>query len=207
MLPWSEYVQIIIALIVIIDPIGAIPIFVSLTADFTEQERRHTAYVTSLSVSIILIISCLVGAWILKLFGINIASFRVGGGILLLLMSIAMMHAKESAAKHTDSEDEEAHGKDHIAVVPLAIPLLAGPGAISLSIIYAEKMGGVLNTAFLLASCVAVGFLMWGALRLALPISKVLGKTGINIVTRIMGLILAAIAVQFIASGALALLR
>jgi multiple antibiotic resistance protein len=207
MLPWSEYVQIIIALIVIIDPIGAIPIFVSLTADFTEQERRHTAYVTSLSVSIILIISCLVGAWILKLFGINIASFRVGGGILLLLMSIAMMHAKESAAKHTDSEDEEAQGKDHIAVVPLAIPLLAGPGAISLSIIYAEKMGGVLNTGFLLASCVAVGFLMWGALRLALPISKILGKTGINIVTRIMGLILAAIAVQFIASGALALLR
>lgn len=207
MLPWSEYIQIIIALIVIIDPIGAIPIFVSLTADFSEQERRHTAYVTSLSVSIILVISCLVGAWILKLFGINIASFRVGGGILLLLMSIAMMHARESAAKHTDSEDEEAHGKDHIAVVPLAIPLLAGPGAISLSIIYAEKMGGILNKGFLLASCVAVGFLMWGALRLALPISRILGKTGINIVTRIMGLILAAIAVQFIASGAIALLK
>jgi len=207
MLPWSEYVQIIIALIVIIDPIGAIPIFVSLTADFTEQERRHTAYVTSLSVSIILVVSCLVGAWILKLFGINIASFRVGGGILLLLMSIAMMHAKESAAKHTDSEDEEAHGKDHIAVVPLAIPLLAGPGAISLAIIYAEKMGGILNKGFLLASCIAVGLLMWGALRLALPISRILGKTGINIVTRIMGLILAAIAVQFIASGAVALLK
>jgi multiple antibiotic resistance protein len=207
MLPWSEYIQIIIALIVIIDPIGAIPIFVSMTADFTEQERRHTAYVTSLSVSIILVVSFLVGHWILKLFGINIASFRVGGGILLLLMSISMMHAKESAAKHTETEDEEAHGKEHIAVVPLAIPLLAGPGAISLSIIYAEKMGGILNKGFLLASCVAVGFLMWGALRLAMPISKVLGKTGINIVTRIMGLILAAIAVQFIASGAVALVK
>ncbi len=207
MLPWSEYVQIVIALIVIIDPIGAIPIFVSMTADLTDKERRHTAYVTSLSVSIILVVSCLVGEWILKLFGINIASFRVGGGILLLLMSISMMHAKASAAKHTDTEDEEAHGKDHIAVVPLAIPLLAGPGAISLAIIYAERMRGILDKGLLVAMCVGVGFLMWGALRLALPISKLLGKTGINIVTRIMGLILAAIAVQFIASGIVALVK
>jgi multiple antibiotic resistance protein len=207
MFPWNEYVKIIIALIVIIDPLGAIPIFVSLTADQSQQERKHTAYIAALSVSIILVVSCLVGEWILRLFGISIASFRVGGGILLLLMSIAMMHAKGSAAKHTDTEDEEAHGKEHIAVVPLAIPLLAGPGAISLAIIYAEKMTGVINKGFLLVSCVTVGFLMWGSLRLALPISKLLGRTGINIATRIMGLILAAISIEFIASGAKVLMK
>jgi len=207
MLAWNEYIKIIISLIVIIDPLGAIPIFVGLTADQSDRERKHTAYVASLSVSIILVISCLVGEWILRLFGISIDSFRVGGGILLLLMSIAMMHAKESTAKHTDKEDEEAHHKEHIAVVPLAIPLLAGPGAISLAIIYAEKMTGIVNTAFLLVSCVAVGFLMWGSLRLAMPISKVLGRTGINIATRIMGLILAAISIEFIATGVKALMK
>jgi multiple antibiotic resistance protein len=201
MLAWNEYVQIIIAIIVIIDPLGAIPIFISLTADQSNAERKRTAYVASFSVAIILIISCLIGEWILRLFGISIASFRIGGGILLLLMSIAMMNARVSPAKRTDSEAEEAHGKGNVAVVPLAIPLLAGPGAISLVIIYAEKVTGALNTGFLILSCVIVAAIMWGALRLAMPISRVLGQTGINIATRIMGLILAAISIEFMASG------
>jgi multiple antibiotic resistance protein len=201
MLAWNEYVQIIIAIIVIIDPLGAIPIFISLTADQSNAERKRTAYVASFSVAIILIISCLIGEWILRLFGISIASFRIGGGILLLLMSIAMMNARVSPAKRTDSEAEEAHGKGNVAVVPLAIPLLAGPGAISLVIIYAEKVTGALNTGFLILSCIIVAAIMWGALRLAMPISRVLGQTGINIATRIMGLILAAISIEFMASG------
>jgi len=207
MLAWNEYVQIIIALIVIIDPLGAIPIFISLTANHTDEQRRRTAYVASFSVAIILIVSCFIGEWILKLFGISIASFRVGGGILLMLMSIAMLNAKISPAKRVESEEEEAHGKEHIAVVPLAIPLLAGPGAISLVIIYSEKISGMLNTGFLVLSCIIVAALMWGALRLSVRISKVLGHTGINIATRIMGLILAAIAVEFIASGCKELFR
>jgi multiple antibiotic resistance protein len=206
-LAWNEYVQIIIAIIVIIDPIGAIPIFISLTADQSEAERKRTVYVASISVAIILIVSCLIGEWILRLFGISIASFRIGGGILLLLMSIAMMNAKLSPAKRTDSEAEEAHGKGNVAVVPLAIPLLAGPGAISLVIIYAEKVTGVLNTGFLILSCAVVAAIMWGALRLAMPISRLLGQTGINIATRIMGLVLAAISIEFIASGYKVLFR
>ena len=207
MLAWNEYVQIIIALIVIIDPLGAIPIFISLTASQVEAQRKRTAYIASLSVAIILIVSCFIGEWILKLFGISIASFRIGGGILLLLMSIAMMNAKISPAKRTDSEEEEAHGKENVAVVPLAIPLLAGPGAISLVIIYADKITGVVNTGFLVLSCIIVAVMMWGALRLAVPISRVLGQTGINIATRIMGLILAALPVDFIASGYKVLFR
>ena len=207
MLAWNEYIQIIIAIIVIIDPLGAIPIFISLTAEQSHAERKRTAYVASFSVAIILIISCLIGEWILRLFGISIASFRIGGGILLLLMSIAMMNAKLSTAKRTDSEAEEAQGKGHVAVVPLAIPLLAGPGAISLVIIYAEKVTGALNTGFLILSCIIVAAIMWGALRLAMPISRMLGQTGINIATRIMGLILAAISIEFMASGYKVLFR
>ncbi|HVO76446.1 MAG TPA: MarC family protein, partial [Candidatus Bathyarchaeia archaeon] len=144
---------------------------------------------------------------ILKLFGISIASFRIGGGILLMLMAIAMMNAKISPAKRTDSEEEEAHGKENVGVVPLAIPLLAGPGAISLVIIYAHKITGVINTVFLVLSIVIVAAMMWGALRLSARISKLLGQTGINIATRIMGLILAAISVEFIASGYKVLFR
>jgi multiple antibiotic resistance protein len=207
MLEWNAYVQIVIALIVIIDPLGAIPIFISLTAQQTDAQRKRTAYVASVSVAIILVVSCVIGEWILKLFGISIASFRIGGGILLMLMSIAMLNAKISPAKRTESEEEEAHGKENVAVVPLAIPLLAGPGAISLVIIYAEKITGVVNTGFLVLSCAIVAALMWAALRLSVPISKVLGHTGINIATRIMGLILAAIAVEFIASGYKVLFR
>jgi multiple antibiotic resistance protein len=207
MLAWNEYIQIIIAIIVIIDPLGAIPVFISLTADQSNAERKRTAYVASFSVAIILIISCLIGEWILRLFGISIASFRIGGGILLLLMSIAMMNAKLSPAKRTDSEAEEAQGKGNVAVVPLAIPLLAGPGAISLVIIYADKVTGTLNTGFLILSCIIVAAIMWGALRLAMPISRMLGQTGINIATRIMGLILAAISIEFMASGYKVLFR
>lgn len=207
MLAWNEYVQIVIALIVIIDPLGAIPIFISLTAAQKDAQRKRTAYVASLSVAIILVVSCFIGEWILKLFGISIASFRIGGGVLLLLMSIAMMNAKISQAKRTDSEEEEARGKENVAVVPLAIPLLAGPGAISLVIIYADKITGVVNTGFLVLSCIVAAALMWGALRLAVPISKLLGQTGINIATRIMGLIMAAISIEFIASGYKVLFR
>jgi multiple antibiotic resistance protein len=206
-LAWNEYVQIVIALIVIIDPLGAIPIFISLTAAQKDAQRKRTAYVASLSVAIILVVSCFIGEWILKLFGISIASFRIGGGVLLLLMSIAMMNAKISQAKRTDSEEEEARGKENVAVVPLAIPLLAGPGAISLVIIYADKITGVVNTGFLVLSCIVAAALMWGALRLAVPISKLLGQTGINIATRIMGLIMAAISIEFIASGYKVLFR
>ncbi|MDD4856613.1 MAG: YchE family NAAT transporter [Candidatus Krumholzibacteria bacterium] len=207
MLAWNEYVKIIIALIVIIDPLGAIPIFIGLTAGQTDAQRGRTARVASLSVAIILIVSCLIGEWILKLFGISIASFRIGGGILLLLMSIAMMNARISPAKRTESEEEEAHGKENIAVVPLAIPLLAGPGAISLVIIYADKITGAVNTGVLILICIVASALMWGALRLSVPISKLLGQTGINIATRIMGLILAAISIEFIASGYKVLFR
>ncbi len=207
MMSWGEYAKIVVGLIVITDPLGAIPLFVSLTVGQQEQERKRTADIACFSVAIILIVSCFVGEWILKIFGISIASFRIGGGILLLLLSIAMMQAKVIAAKQTEKEAEEATGKEHVAVVPLAIPLIAGPGAISLAIIYGEKVTGVVNSMFLVASCVLVAAVMWVALRLSMRISRVLGQTGINIATRIMGLILAALAIEFIASGYKVLFR
>jgi MarC family membrane protein len=126
---------------------------------------------------------------------------EVGGGILLLLMAIAMLHARHSRIQQAPEETREAEEKESIAIVPLAIPLLAGPGAISTVIIYAHRATTWFETGFLLLATLVVAAAVRLALYLANGIGTALGKTGINIVTRLMGLILAAIAVEFIAAG------
>lgn len=186
---------------VIVDPLGAVPVFLDLTGNQSIPERRRIAGTASIAMAIVLIVSCLFGDKILKFFGISIASFRIAGGILLLFLGIAMMHARQSGSKHTPEEDKEAVGKENIAVVPLAMPLLAGPGAISTMIIYSQEAAGWGHRGILIASSVVAALAIWIALLLAIPLSKYLGKTGINIATRVMGLILTAIAVEFIATG------
>jgi len=201
MIEWTGYIKIFTSLLAIVNPLGVIPIFVSLTRSSTEQERRHIARTTSITVAVILIVAALMGKLLLNFFGVSIASFKVGGGILLLLMSIAMMQAKHTQSKQTPEEAEEAEEKQSIAVVPIAMPLLAGPGAISTVIIYAHASFQPLQISVIIISSVLVALLTWGALIVANPLSKVMSKTAINIATRLMGLLLAAIAVEFIAGG------
>jgi multiple antibiotic resistance protein len=116
-------------------------------------------------------------------------------------MALAMLHAKQSSSKHSPEEAKEAATHDSVAVVPLAIPLMTGPAAMSTVIIYVNKSSGWLETGFVVFSGIVVALIVWIALRLATPIAKGLGKTGMNIATRIMGLLLAAIAVEFITDG------
>ncbi len=201
MIEWTGYVKIFTSLLAIVNPLGVIPVFVSLTRSLTEQERRRIARTTSITVAVILIVAALIGKLLLNFFGVSIASFKVGGGILLLLMSIAMMQAKHTQSKQTPEEAEEAEEKESIAVVPIAMPLLAGPGAISTVIIYAHASFQPLQISVIIISSVLVALLTWGALIVANPLSKVMSKTAINIATRLMGLLLAAIAVEFIAGG------
>jgi MarC family membrane protein len=198
---WYDFVHILTAFLVIANPIGAIPVFISLTETQSTSQRHHTALVTGASVIIVLILAVLLGESLLRFFGISLASFRVGGGILILMMAIAMMHARQGGARHTSEEAAEAEDKDSVGVIPLGIPLLAGPGAISTAIIYSHQSNNLLDTALILFSIAFLGILVWVALRLADPIGALLGRTGINIVTRVMGLLLAAISVEFIASG------
>ncbi len=201
MLHWNEYIKIFIAVMVIVDPLGAVPVFLDLTGSHSNAERRKIAGTAAFAMAIVLIVSCLFGEKILKFFGISIASFRIAGGILLLFLGIAMMHARQSGSKHTPEEDKEAVGKENVAVVPLAMPLLAGPGAISTMIIYSQDAAGWGHKGILIASSMIAAIAIWIALLLAIPLSKLMGKTGINIATRVMGLILTAIAVEFIATG------
>lgn len=198
----SELIQFIVAIFVTSNPLGAIPIFLSLTKGYTDADRRRAARMASITVGVVLTVNIALGEIILNFFGISIASFQLGGGILILLMAISMAQARQSSMKHTKEESQEAAEKDSIGVVPLGIPLLAGPGAISTVIIYAHRNEGWMEHGAMIAVCIALSLTVSVALQLASRIGQILGKTGINIGTRLMGLILAAVAVQFIFEGA-----
>lgn len=201
----SSYLHVFAALFVIVNPIGAIPLFIGYTRNQSPAERRSTARTTAVAVAIVLIVSIFFGDHLLQFFGIGLPSFRVGGGILILLMAIAMLNAQQGGARYTAEEGREGELKDNIAVVPLAIPILAGPGAISTTIIYAHKAHDAVDIVMLVCAALMVAGAVATALHLADPIANRLGRTGINIATRIMGLILAAVAVEFIAEGLLQL--
>ena len=177
------------------------PIFISATDGWNRQQKLRTANVVALTVFLVLAASALFGEGILAFFSISIPSFQVGGGILILLIAINMLHAKQSHSKQTPEEAKTMEERDVIAIVPLSIPLLAGPGAISSMIIAAQDsttLGGQLS---LLLPISVVAMLIWLTLQLSGYIAGKLGTIGINIVTRLMGLILAAMAVEFIAHG------
>lgn len=198
---WSEYLKFFIGLVAILNPVGVIPVFINLTQQQSPAERRETAFVTGLSVGMVLMVSLVAGEFILNLFGITVASFRVGGGILILLMAISMMQATMSPTRQTPEEARDAVLKESVAVVPLAIPLLAGPGAISTIVLYANRSDKVLHYLVLAVGIGVVAAFVWLMFRLADRIAARLGRTGINVVTRIMGLIMASIGVEFMASG------
>ncbi|MDF1614065.1 YchE family NAAT transporter [Desulfurivibrio dismutans] len=201
MLDYSDNLKFVISLLAIVNPIGALPIYISLTDGYRPQERARIILLTSVAVVAILLVTLLSGELILRFFGISIDSFQVGGGLLLLLMAISMLQARTSRVAHTSDEAEETADRETIAVVPLAIPLLSGPGAISAVIVYADKAKEPLAYLITSAGIFIIGLSIFLSLLAAPFIARKLGRTGINIVTRIMGLILAAIAVEFITTG------
>ena len=202
---WNELFKITIALLAIVNPVGGVPMYLGTTAGWTPAEQRRTARTVAITVFAVLATSALVGTTMLDFFGIGIPSFQVGGGILLLLLAISMMEARESGIRQTPAEERETVDRDAVAVVPLGIPLLAGPGSISTMIIATNSVHGIAFRLELLMPALAIALIVWGTLLLATRLSHRLGTTGMNIVTRIMGLVLAALAVEFIAQGLLEL--
>jgi multiple antibiotic resistance protein len=201
-----DFLKSFISLLALINPIGAIPFFLSLTSSQSTEERHHTSRITSISVFCVIAVSALLGQQIIRFFGISVGSLEVGGGIIMLLMAINMLNAQIGNSRATAEETHEAANKDSIAVVPLAIPLLTGPGTISTVIIYADKSTHWYQFAELVAIGALMAVLVFGALRLADPIAGWIGRTGINIGTRLMGLMLSALAVEFIVDGLKALM-
>lgn len=205
MLSFSDYIQIIIGVMSIFSPFVAIPIFISLTSGNTLEEKKETAKTASIAACIVGLVSIWIGQYVLMIFGISISSFKIAGGILLLLMSINMLNAKTPKAKNTKSELKEAKKKSvnvkEIAVVPLAIPLIAGPGAISTIIIFSQKSEDFIHLFIMSLIIVAISSYIYLTLKMSNHISKRLGITGLNIISRVMGLLLASISVEFIISG------
>lgn len=193
--------KIFIALIALVNPLGVLPMFISLTQDFTPVQKQRAIRTAAFTVVAVISTCALLGEQIIKFFGISTASLQVAGGLLILLMSLSMLNAQPSGAKTTAEERDEAEHKDTIGVVPLGIPLLTGPGAMSTVIVLAGKSHHASDYAALIGSGVVIAALVWLTLQMAQPIARFMGRTGINIATRIMGLLVAAVAVEFIVEG------
>lgn len=194
-----------VTLLAIVNPLAIVPFFIHYTQDFSDEQRRRTVLVAAFSAFVVIAVSALLGLQILEFFGISLASFQVGGGMLLLISSMNMLNAQPAEAKPQTNELEDGAAKAargaSIAVVPLTIPLLTGPATMSTVVIYAEKAKTVLQLTTLVGYGIVIGLVTAICFSLAEPISRMLGKTGINVMTRLMGLILAALAVEVMAGG------
>ena len=201
-----DSLKVFVALIALINPLGVLPMFISLTHDFSAQQKQRAIRTAALTVVAVVAVSALLGENIIRFFGISTASLQVSGGLLILLMALNMLNAQPGGTKTTDEERDEAEHKDAIGVVPLGIPLLTGPGAMSTVIVMAHNAKKPMDYAAIIGRGVVIAILVWLTLQMAQPIARTLGRTGINIATRIMGLLVAAVAVEFIVDGLTAMI-
>ena len=194
-----------ITLLAIVNPLAIVPFFIHYTQGFSYPQRRRTIQVAAFSAFCVIAACALVGLQILDFFNISLQSFQVGGGMLLLISAMNMLNAQPAEAKpHTHELEqgaEKAAAGSSIAVVPLTIPLLTGPAAMSTVVIYADRAQSIWQHLALVGYGVVVAGATALCFSLADPISRILGRTGINVMTRLMGLILAALAVEVMANG------
>lgn len=191
------------AIFFVVDPFAAIPFFLAMTRDDPPEKRRETALRASLAAGLILALFAIAGAWIFRLLGISLAAFKIAGGLVLMLLAVDMIRTQPSRTRITENEVEAGAGKDDVAIVPLAMPLLAGPGSIAtVVVLMARARAGPWWHAFPVIGAIvltAVGcyLVLAGASR----VERVLGRTGLAILERAAGLLLVAVAVQFVLDG------
>ena len=194
-----------ITLLAIVNPLAIVPFFIHYTQGFDRVQRRRTIAISSFSAFVVIATSALLGLQILDFFSISLPSFQVGGGLLLLISAMNMLAAQPAEAKPQTHELEDGAEKAamgaSIAVVPLTIPLLTGPATMSTVVIYAQQAKTFWQHMALVGYGLVIALAVAVAFSLAQPIARALGKTGINVMTRLMGLILAALAVEVMADG------
>lgn len=185
----------------IVDPFSALPVFVALVGAEPAHAQVAIARRAALTCFAVLTVFGLAGALIMSFFGITIPAFKIAGGIILFGVAFEMMHARESTTRATSEEKAEAGGKADVGVIPIGLPLLSGPGAIAAVMVLAGKAHSVTERVIVHATVLVVSVLAFLILRSATPLARFLGKTGINVIGRVMGLLLAALAVQFVIDG------
>ncbi len=193
------------ALFSVMDPIGAIPLFLALTAGAHKKRMRENVNTAIITVAVSMVIFFFIGTKILSFFGISLPAFKTSGGLLILFMAISMLNAEPRKTKQSPEEAEDAATRDSIAVVPLAIPMLMGPGAMSAIVLLSDKANTTSLRIELFLAMATVVAVTWVCLSLAQPLRIALGESGIRVATRVMGLIVAALAIQFMADGILEL--
>ena len=184
----------------IVDPIAVVPTYLVITQNETAERRRRTAWRASVAAAALLIGFGIAGRLIFRMFGITLPAFRVAGGLILWLVAMDMLRGQRSTQESSE-EIAEGQEKEDVALTPLAMPMLAGPGAISTIMVLASQARTIPETIVVYASVVLTAAISWGTLRLADRLVLVLGQTGIRVMTRIMGLLLAAVAIQFVLTG------
>ena len=203
-----EIGNIILSLIVLVTPFSALSIFLELTQGYTSRERRRTAQITALSVFIIMTVFIFSGNWILKILSISTGSFQVGGGILVFLIAVSMMNSGSNPAKpkigtqeHDEITVQPRPNMGAVAIVPLAMPLIIGPGGISTVIIHASAARHMNDLFAIVAAGAAISVICYLSLLAAAKVSRWLGETGLTVLNRIMGMLLAAVAVEIVIAG------
>ena len=195
------------AVFFVVDPIGTVPVFLAMTAGDGPEKMRRMAKRACLVAAGVLAFFALFGGVVFQVFGVTLGAFKVAGGVLLLITSIDMLRARRSATRSTDEETQEGALKEDVAIVPLALPMLSGPGAIATVMVLMSRGKGLLSAVPVLLAIALTFAGSYALLRGAAVVQRFLGRTGIAILERVMGLLLAAIAVQFMADGGLELLR
>jgi len=191
------------ALLSVMNPLGTVPVFVSLTLDHTHQERKKIVFRTALNVLIILLISFFFGKYILIFFGISLNSLKIAGGLIIALSGFSLLSGEFNKHKGMKKEKvkEDLKTRTDISLTPLAIPMVAGPGTISLLITYNQEYEGLTNITIILGAIVVASFCIYLVLKSSFYIVKTLGASGINALSRIIGFIVIAIGVEFIISA------
>lgn len=189
------------SLFVIVDPIGSVPAFLAMTEGDSPQDRVRMAKLASLVTFFVLLTFSLVGKWILSAFGITLPAFEIAGGIVLLKVALDMLQARQTAIKETPEEQAEGATKEDIAITPLAVPILAGPGAITAVVLLSGQATSFSYQSVVVCNVLLVSLITFLTLRIAALRSSIFSAITLKIIARVMGLLLAAIAIQFILNG------
>jgi multiple antibiotic resistance protein len=190
------------AIFFVVDPFAVIPLFLSITAGDDEQKKSRTALKAAIVTTVTLLAFALTGSLIFRLFGITLGAFRIAGGILLFLLALDMVRAQHSRVRVSPEEQTEGVEKEDVAIIPLGIPMLAGPGSIAIVMVLMAHARSSPSAMGIVLGCILLtGVLIFLILRASVLLERTLHQTGLNILNRVMGLLLAAVAVQFVVNG------